>query len=599
VTVDTTDAARGIFHSHLVFPVTPGPLTLVYPKWIPGEHSPSGPIVQLVGLKLTAGGQPLSWRRDSVEMFAFHCEIPAGQSELAVSFDYLSPGGVFGGGYGQSPNATLHLVDVLWNQLVLYPQGQPAERLLYRASVRLPQGWQYGTALPFEKEDKGDIYFKPVSLMTLVDSPLVAGRYFRRIPLASDQAAPVQLDMVADSAAALEINQEQIEAYKKLVKEADALFGARHYQRYHFLLTLSDSVLSNGLEHHESTDIRLPESSMLNPVLMARYAGLLPHEYTHSWNGKYRRPAGLTTADYQQPMNGELLWVYEGLTRYLGDLVLTSRSNLRTPAQTREYLAWIAATQDQGRPGRAWRPLVDTAVSVQKLFEAPGEWLGYRRTLDYYDEGLLIWLEADALIRQRSGGTRSLDDFCRAFFGAPGGPPTVKPYTLDELVAALNAIAPFDWRDFLSARVYRVAPRAPLGGLEASGWKLVYTNTPNEFLRIREQLSGLLDFSFSLGMWLRDDGSVVDIVPGFPAYAAGLGTGVRVVGVNGRSWSPDALHEELSAAENSAAPLELLVVRGGQLVTYRLTHRAGERYPHLERDAARADLLEQILKPLT
>jgi predicted metalloprotease with PDZ domain len=600
LTVDAREAPRNIFHAHLTLQVAPGPLTLVYPKWIPGEHGPTGPLVQVAGLELKANGQTIAWQRDGVDMYAIHCEIPAGAHTLDVALDYLSPVTTFAGnGYGFTPNATARLAIVLWNQLLLYPQGKPSDELVYHARLRLPAGWHYGTALPVTSDKAETIDFAPVSLTTLVDSPLIAGQYFRVVPLASEQNTSAEIDMVADSAAALEMSPELVAHYKKLIAEAGALFGAYHYRHYHFLLTLSDQMDFNGLEHHESSDDRAPEQMLLVPSLRAQYATLLPHEYTHSWNGKYRRPAGLATPDYQQPMQGELLWVYEGMTQYIGNVLLTSRSGLRSFDDSLDYLAYVAANLDNSRPGRRWRPLVDTAIAAQVLYGGPTEWTAWRRGADYYDEGLLIWLEADSIIRQQTNGQRSLNDFCRSFHGGQTSPPRVVPYTFDDVVAAFNQVAPYDWRTFLRTRIYEVRPRAPLGGIEASGWRLTYTDAPNTYMSAREQNSKVYNFSFSVGLWLREDGTVTDIVQGLAADEAGLSPGMKVVGVQGNKWAVEAMREALRATKATSTPLELVVEQGNRLVNFRLNYHDGERYPHLVRDASRPDLLAQILKPLT
>lgn len=599
LSVDATDAPRGIFHARLSMPVGPGPLTLVYPKWIPGEHGPTGPIIHLVGLKLAAEGHPVGWQRDSIDMYAFHCVVPPRAATLDVSLDYLSPLASSGNGYGNGANATAQLAAVLWNHVVLYPQGHATDTLTYRASLRLPPGWKYGTALPVSKESGQTIDFEPVSLTRLIDSPLIAGAFFRTIPLTSDKETSAQIDIVADSEAALGMSPELIEHYKQVVAEAGALFGARHYRHYHWLLSLSDAMESNGLEHHESSDNRAAERILLDPGARLRFVTLLPHEYVHSWNGKFRRPAGLATSDYQQPMQGNLLWVYEGLTRYLGDFVLTSRAGLRTAEETHEYIAWVAANLDNNRPGRTWRPLADTAVAAQLLYGAPGEWATIRRGADFYDEGLLIWLEADAIIRQRSGGRRSLDDFCRSFHGRPAGPYVVKPYTFDDIVAALGGIAPYDWRGFFDARLNSTSPRAPFGGIEASGWRVVYGEAPNVYVTAREHTSHVTDLSFSLGLWLYLDGTVIDVVEGLPAYNEGIGPGMKVITVNGRKFSPEVMHEELRGAKTASRPIELILEKGASQKTVKINYHGGERYPHLERNPARPDLIEQIGKPLT
>ncbi|HMF56931.1 MAG TPA: PDZ domain-containing protein [Pyrinomonadaceae bacterium] len=599
VAVDASEATRGLFHARLTIPVKQGPLTLYYPKWIPGEHGPTGPIVQLAGLRFSAAGRAIAWQRDAVDMYALHCTIPAGVKSLEVSLDYLSPATAFAGsGYGFTPNATPHVAVVLWNQLLLYPQGRPADAISYRASLRLPRGWKYGTALPVSREDGETINFDTVSLTTLIDSPVIAGENFRSLMLEQDQDSSVEIDIAADSATDLSMSDELVERYKRMVAEALALYGAHHYRHYHFLLSLSDAFVINGLEHHESSDNRAPETMFTNSPAFLRYSTLLPHEFTHSWNGKYRRPAGLATPDYQQPMRGELLWVYEGLTQYLGNFLLTSRSGLRSVEDSLDYIAYVAANLDTHR-GREWRPLVDTATGAQILYGAPDDWAAWRRGAEYYDEGALIWLEADTIIRERSNGRRSLDDFCRAFHGGQSGAPRVLPYTFDDVVAALNQVSPYDWRAFLTSRVYNINPHPPMGGIERSGWKLVFTDVPNAYVHVRELTTKTLNMSFSLGLWLKEDGTVMDVMPGSVADRIGMTPGAKIVSVNGQSWSAEAMRGAVKATKNSAAPLQLVVETGGQQVAFQLNYHDGDRYPHLVRDAARPDLLAQILKPLT
>jgi predicted metalloprotease with PDZ domain len=601
LTVDATDAPRGVFHSRLVIPAAPGELTLAYPEWVQGEHAPSGPIMQVAGFTVSAAGKALAWRRDPLDMFLVRVVVPAGARQVEVDFDYLSPPEEINGlGYGETPNSTPHLLIVDWHDLLVYPLGLSTMEIPVRASLRLPAGWRHDTALApdpgGETEKDGLLTFAPVSVYTLIDSPVLAGEIFETFELGPAEA-PVRLSIAADRPAALAVSPERLAAYRRVPAEALALFGARHYRSYRWLLALSDAVDHNGLEHHESSDDRGPAAMFSDEAELVRQGTLLPHEYVHSWNGKYRRPAGLATRDSQQPLDTSLLWVYEGLTRYLGDVLLTSRSGIRTPEMTRDYLAWIAGNQDHNRPGRRWRPLADTAVAAQVLSGLPGAWTAERRTLDYYDESGLIWLEADTIIRQKSSGARSLDDFCRLFFGGESTAPAVVPYTADDVYAALGRIVPYDWRGFFSERVYAVQPRAPLGGLEGAGWKLVYSDQPNAFQVLRARSSKRIDESFSLGIWLKDDGTIDDIVVGGPAWEAGLGPGMKIAAVAGRAWTADVLPDAVQAAKGSTAPIEIAAQQGDVLKTFRVKYHDGERYPHLERDASKPDLLAPILAP--
>jgi predicted metalloprotease with PDZ domain len=597
LSVDATEAPRKIFHARMTIPAKPGPLTLLYPKWIPGEHGPSGPIADLAGLTITASGKPVPWRRDLTDMFTFRCDVPAGASAVEVALDYLSP--ATAEGFSAGASATAQMTVVSWNQILLYPAGPRADDLLFEASLRLPPGWQLGTALPVaaaERETPGTIRFKPVSLMALVDSPVIAGAMFRVVPLNPGSSPSHEIDIAADSAAALEMSPERAAAYSRLVDEAQALFGATHYRDYHFLLTLSDHTAHFGLEHHESSDDRIHERSLIDPDLWRRHASLLPHEFVHSWNGKYRRPADLATPDYQKPMESDLLWVYEGLTDYLG-YVLTARSGLETADQVREEIAAIGAEMDH-RPGRDWRPLVDTAVAAQILYGVRPDWRSWRRGVDFYHEGVLIWLEADVLIRRQTNGGRSLDDFCRRFHGAPGGAPKVATYTADDVYAALNAVAPYDWRKFFADRVYAAPTKAPLGGITGSGWRLAYARERTSYLASIEEAEKTVDCSSSIGLTVKKhSGEILDAIQGMAAAAAGIAPGMRLVAINGRRFSPDVLRDALRATKSAAARLDLLIENAEYYETHAVDYHEGDRYPFLERDPAGADLLSEILKP--
>jgi predicted metalloprotease with PDZ domain len=422
VLVDATEAPRKIFHARLTIPAPPGTLTLYYPKWIPGEHGPTGPIQDLAGLTFTANGQTLKWRRDLLDGWTFHVEIPAGVSRIEAALDFISPAGDGHGIYTGGASATDKMTVVSWNTVLLYPADWTSDELTYEASLRLPAGWKFGTPLPVASQNGGEIKFQPVSLTMLVDSPVISGEHFRVVPLGEN---PLQeMDIAADSAAALDAPQDVLDRYKNLADQAKKLFGAQHFRDYHFIYSLSDHVAHFGLEHHESNDSRSNERALVDPEQRLLAAGLLPHEYVHSWNGKYRRPAELVTPDYQKPMQDDLLWVYEGLTSYLGDL-LSARSSIRTPEQYRENLARIAARLDHV-PGRTWRNLQDTADGVPAMQGAPSQWESWRRTVDYYDEDVLNWLWVDTIIRQQTHGTKSMDDFCHLFHGGESGPPDVK-----------------------------------------------------------------------------------------------------------------------------------------------------------------------------
>ena len=597
LTVDLTEAPRHIFHAHLVVPAKPGPFSLSYPKWIPGEHMPDGPISDLAGLKFTVNGKPIQWRRDDVDMWTFHMDIPAGVTSVQVDLDYLNP--VEGNGYSAGPSATSKIVILEWNDVLLYPTGAKSDDVTYAPHLLLPPGWSFGTALDKTRQDNSGIQFAPVTLSNLVDSPVLAGVYFRSIPLAPEITPPHHLDLAGDSAESVDIPAEELEAYNRLIRETGALWGARHYDHYDFLLSLTDHFSPNGLEHHQSSDNRAPERTLLDPDLREEYADLLPHEFTHSWNGKYRRPAGLATGDYFTPMRGDLLWVYEGMTQYYGEL-LSERAGVRTDGMYREALAYTGAYLDY-QAGREWRSLEDTAVAAQTLYLISGKaWFAWRRSVDFYDESWLIWLEADTVIRKQTGGKKSLDDFCRLFEGAPSTGPKLIPYTYDDVVNAMNQVTPYDWNKFFRDRLDFVGQHAPLGGIDAGGWKLIYDDAPNAHMESTERTDGTIDLTFSLGMQVGRDGGVEDVIPNMPAAQSGLAPGMKILTINGRTWSPDVLHDAVRAtAQNAPAPIVINADNEGYAKAYNIMYKGGEKYPHLARDPSKPDVLGDILKPLT
>ncbi len=593
--VDASEAPRRLLHVAMSIPAGPGPLSLSFPKWIPGEHGPTGPLTDVAGLHLSVGDKPLAWERDLEDMYAVRVVAPAGTRAIDVAFDFLSATET--GGFSGAASCTANLALLSWNQLLLYPSGRPSDGLTYSASLRLPAGWSFGTALPVERESGSEIRFAPASLTTLVDSPVLAGIHFRRVDLAPGVTPRQFLDMACDGKAGLAMTDDEIAHMRRLVAEAYALFGARHFRDYHFLLSLSDHVAHFGLEHHESSDDRSWERAWIDDDKRIASSNLLAHELTHSWNGKYRRPADLATPDYQTPMRDELLWVYEGLTQYIG-FVLANRSGIRTPEQSREILARAAATLD-ATPGRTWRPLVDTAVEAQLLYNASDAWSSWRRGVDFYDEGVLIWLEADVTIRRLTHGARSLDDFCRKFHGGESGPPKVVPYTFDDVVRGLEEIASYDWRGFFETRLHALSPRAPIGGIEGGGWKIAYVDTMPASYKAVDAAHEHIDLLFSLGVVVnngeKDHGLVIDVVPGSPAARAGVAPGTTLVAVNGRHWSKDVLLDAVRATREGA-PLELLVDNGDFFKACKLDYRGGARYPLLARAGSGVDVLSEILR---
>lgn len=619
--VDMTDAPRRMIHAHLQIPVAPGPLTLEYPEWIPGDHRPTGPIDNVAGLFIRANGQPLSWRRDDVDMYAVHVDVPAGVNRLEVNFDFLATEGGTGSDLDLSTSKNMAVLE--WNAVVMYPAGIPVRDIPITASIKLPAGWGFGTALSFAgaapgsgasrpaatvtaqsispltlKSSDDKISFATVGLNQLVDSPIIAGRYFREFPLAPGVTPNHYLDVAADAPEDLDLKPAMLTAMSKLVQEAGAAFASRHYTTYHFLLSLSDQIRSDGLEHHQSSDNGVEEHGFSDPGLAELNGDLLPHEFTHSWNGKYRRPAGLATSDFKTPMHGDLLWVYEGMTEYWGG-VLAARSGLWTPDQYRDALAFTAFGMDN-RPGRTWRNVEDTAVAAQILRHPTAEWINWRLSQDYYQEGELIWLDVDTTIRNLTHNQKSLNDFTRLFLGVGGntGPRTL-PYTFDDLVAALNSVVPYDWKSFLAERIDSHALHAPLNGIEHGGYRLTYTDTPNSYEKALFTERGGMDAVASLGLLIGKAGEIEDVTINSLTYKAGLGPGETIVAVNSLAYTDDRMKTALRESKNNQGPIELIVSNSDVFQIAHLAYHGGEKYAHLERINGAADLLDEIIKPLT
>ena len=592
VHVDARETARGILHVRQTFMAKPGTFAISYPKWLPGEHGPTGPNVDVAGLVLRAGDRVLPWTRDPIDMNTVRVTVPAGARQVDVAFDFLLDNGT--DGFTSAACSTPNLILLSWNQVAFYPTGRRSDDLSVDASLQLPNGWQHASALDQKSGSGSDIVFTTCGFTTLVDSPVLAGLHFRTVELTPGDAIPVRMRMACDSEAGLKIGDDQIAAMKKLVREARLLFGAQHYRHYDFLITLSDHTAHFGLEHHESSDDRGHERWWLDDDLRRDASNLLSHEYVHSWNGKFRRPAGLATGDYFTPMNGELLWVYEGLTQYLG-FVLAARSGIRTPAETRDGLASVAAEIEANR-GRTWRPLVDTGTHAQELYEARGSWEHWRRSVDFYNEGLLLWLDADVLIRKLSNGNKSMDDFCQRFHGGASKGAELKPYTLDEVIATLNAVQPYDWKGFIQKRVYDVAPHAPTDGITNGGWRVAWTDSLGPLQRADEAAGKKVNETFSLGLSFSEDGHVTDVVPGSPADAAGVAPDMKLTAVNGRRYSKDVLRDAIAASKQTGR-VELLCENKEFFRTFALEYRDGRRHPVLVRDAAIPDLVSQVLAP--
>jgi predicted metalloprotease with PDZ domain len=552
----------------------------------------------MAGFFITANGQPVKWERDKVDMFAYHLTVPQGVTKLEMRIDFLASSSLSGFSAGGSTSENLALLS--WNTLLVYPDGTNASDVMFTPSITLSTNWKFGTALDTSLyEAMGAIShatFKTVSLEQLIDSPLLAGRYFREIPLAPEITPKHYLDMAADGPEQVDLSKEHIADFDRLVRETGALYKSRHYGSYHFLVTLSNEVAHFGLEHHQSSDDRVTATTFTDDREFVLDGLLLPHEFTHSWNGKYRRPAGLATSNYQKPMEGDLLWVYEGLTEYLGD-VLAARCGIWTLDQYKQRLSTIAAQYDN-RPGRTWRNIQDTATAAQILYDAGGGWDNWRLNVDYYDEGELIWLDVDTTIRKMTGGKKSLDDFVAKFHGLGGNTgPKVVPYTFEDVVAGLNGVAANDWSTFLRSRLDSNSYQAPLGGLENGGYKLTYSDKPNAWSAMEDAQSETFNFWYSIGLHAGKSGTVSDVLKGGIADKAGLGPGMKIIAVNGRGYTPDVLKAAIHDATGTGPSIELIVENTGFYKVIKLDYHGGERYPQLERVSSAPDRLDDILKP--
>lgn len=586
--VDATDVTRGIFRVKQTIPVSKaGPMVLLYPKWLPGNHSTTGPIPKLAGLVITAGGQPVPWRRDPVDVYAFHIDVPDGAGRIDLQFQYLS---ATDGPQGRI-QMTPEMLSLQWEKVSLYPAGYFTRRIPIQATATYPDGWTAASGLP--STANGATYsYEATDYETLVDSPTIAGRHYRAFEL----SPRVTLNVIADTARELDATPEQIAAHKSLITQALKLFGTQHYDKYQFLLTISDELGGIGLEHHRSSENGVDPGYFIKWDDNPAERNLLPHEYTHSWNGKFRRPADLWTPDYRTPMQGSLLWVYEGQTQFWG-YVLQARSGLVGKQDTLDQLAIIAAAYDN-LPARSWRDLVDTTNDPVIAQRRPKGWLSWQRSEDYYNEGLLVWLEVDSILRARSGGKKSMDDFARAFFGINDGDWGVVTYTLDDVAATLNEIVPYDWADFLPRRLTEHAKGAPLAGFTASGYRLTYTDAPTPAFAQRERSRKLVDLSYSLGLTIGSKDRIAKTVMwDSPAFSAGIDVGTEIVAVNGRAYSDDGIRQAVTAAKADSTPIRLLVKNGDRYRDVAIDYRDGLRYPRFEKTDKGEGGLDRLLAP--
>ena len=590
--VDITNITDRVMKVHETIPVNGREITLLYPQWIPGTHSPSNPVVNLAGLMVTANGKRIAWVRDRVDVYAFHIDVPQDVTTLEVNFQYLAP---------LKPEAgrvSSDFANLTWNTVLLYPAGHFSRRIEFSPAVRLPEGWKFACALEVKSQDGSLVQFKDTTLNTLVDSPLYAGVNFKRVDLSTGADNQVFLDIFADKPAQLEITPDELQYHRNLVIEAQKLFNSHHYGHYDFLFSLSDSVSGKGLEHHQSSEDGTRANYFTDWLAGVGGRALLAHEYTHSWNGKFRRPADLWTPNFNVPMQNDLLWVYEGLTDYYGN-VLTARSGLRTAEQARDGIAQIAAYFEIS-PGRTWRPLVDTTDQpiISFRFTTPEAWPSWQRSYDYYPESDLVWLDADTKIRELSGGKKSLDDFVKLFFGMDNGSYITETYTFDDVVAALNTVQPYDWAGFLRTRVYDLAPQTPEDGITRGGYRLIYNDNLPDWMK-RVDGPRPTSFATSVGFSVKADGKIEGVWWDSPAFKAGITPDMQLEGVNDQKFSIESLREAILAAAVSkkSYPIKLLLKREDQFVTVSLDYHGGPRYPHLERVEGTPDRLDAILAP--
>ncbi|HEX7369268.1 MAG TPA: peptidase M61 [Rhodanobacteraceae bacterium] len=594
INVDASDTRQGIFRVHETIPVQAGELTLLYPKWIPGDHSPSGPIDMLAGLKITANGKLLPWKRYKYDVYAFKVDVPQGVSDIDVDFQYLS---------GRSSHSFIQMTDKMlsleWNTVSLYPAGHYSRDITFAPSVELPQGWQFGTALEAASHSGDSYTFKPTTYNTLVDSPIYAGKNFKRVDLDPGAKVPVHLDVFADAPKDLVIAPEQLQVHRNLVTQAYRLFGSHHYDHYDFLFSLSDELSGNGLEHHQSSEDGMDPDYFTNWANNAPNRDLLAHEYTHSWNGKFRRPADLWTPNFNVPMGDSLLWVYEGQTQYWG-FVLTARAGMWTPEQFRDALAMVAANYDRNRPGFQWRTLEDTTNDPTAAHRAGLPYRSWQMSEEYYSGGQMMWLAVDAKIRALTHDKKSLDTFAKDFFGVDNGSLVTKTYTFNDIVNALNGVVKYDWAGFLKRYVDELNPPL-LSGLEAAGWKLVYTDQESPYQKQYEEESEsprhIFNFTYSIGLTLTKDGGINDVRWNGPAFKAGISSGGSVVAVNDQAYKASVLKNAIKAAKDDKAPIKLLIKYQGQYKTVQVPYYGGLQYPHLVRVKGTPDYLDQIIAP--
>jgi predicted metalloprotease with PDZ domain len=599
ITADLSEAPRKLYHAKVDIPVQPGPVTLTTPKWIPGNHRPTGPVDDITGVVFTANGKVLPWRRDDEDLYQFHVTVPAGVTTLHAHLDCIV-----------TARISQKLAVLEWEKLLLYPANTPVKEIPIQPSVKVPEGWGIGTALtptdgydPQHPKD-GLTHFAATTVEQLEDSPVITGEYFHEFALAPEVTPKHYIDVVSDNSEDSQLRPALLVELSNLVRETGAAYNSRHYNVYHFLLTLSDVAGGEGLEHGQSSDNGVGEKGFSDAAHQLAESDLLSHEFTHSWNGKYRRPFNLYQTDFAKMQEGSLLWVYEGMTQYLGN-VLAARSGLKSQEQYRDILAASAANLDY-KPGRDWRSTEDTAIAASILRGGNPAWANWKRGQDYYQEGELFWLDADTTIRKLTENKKSLTDFLHIFLAKGGNTgPLIVPYHREELIADLNEVVKNDWAAFIHDHIDAINPHADLAGIEQGGYKLVFTDKPTKSARTIASTGGRrgggIDVWYSIGIRVNGEGNVTDVRWNGPADQARVFPGQKIIAVNGNIFSGDALRTAIKDAHTNekTEPIHLILQGDTFVTTADINYHDGERFPSLVRVDGTPDYLDDITKPLT
>ncbi len=593
VFVDATDVRHRIIAVHESFDLTASsrPLVLDYPQWIPGDHAPTGALERIGELVVRVDGEIVRWVRDPDNLFAFHIPTTRASKHVDLQFVYLSADTESG-----EAVMTRSIVALKWPLLVFYPHGQRLADITIRPHVQLPQGWTWASSLSDPHGEAGKIDWKSVALDTLMDSPVYAGVNVRQIDLSAEGGPPVRLSIFSDRSDDEGPREEQINGLRKLVRETYALFGQRPFTRYEMLVTLSDAFGESGLEHLSCGEIFLKPRHFADWETSWDSRYLIAHEWVHAWNGKYHTPRGLVSTNLNSPLRTQLLWVYEGLTQYWAK-VLTVRSGLWSADQGLQDFA-VNVAQEAQRPSRLWRPLLDGTYDPIINPQSEARWRSLLGLQDYYDAGALLWLEVDLLIRRQSAGQHSLDDLAKTFFAPPatGNATLGHSFEQRDLVAALRRLAPYSWESLLHSWLDEEGRRDWQSMLAEGGYRLEYTDAPGRTCVAPDERRGLACFGTSLGATFTADGRVESVEWSGPAFRAGLGPGMRVLGVDGSSFSIEQLRRSIREARKDTATIDMTIQDEAYLENLRVVYHGGLRYPHLMRVAESA-ALDSILAP--